>query len=606
MPKFMSIKSDSPDSPDSPDPEASPESIEDLRSVLAGLKEEMETLESSLSDFEEPEEDIEPLDPALEDLEDIGNRTRLASRRVAPREVPEALEELGEEESDAIPDARVVFDLNPKPNPDRVPQKRVAKVESEKPAKEKVPRISKREQKRLTREEKARARAEERAEIAKQRKASQESHGGEKVDSEELMQRSMDELDLENPLPDAMFAPNREHSDLVMDRRQRRLEAVAILAKKEREQDEVWDQGGGLDEDGRGVPERRFNLPIYLVQAALVSIAGLLIVMGVRTAYKSMRDAKDGEEEQARSDAPNLRALGLIEAREVVQSYFAAGSWEAKLEFVRQPDKARPRMERYYQSHPGEGAAISGVEVLDQIYNSLEGGEGFLIRCRLPDDTKKLVPAVRIRSEAPYFVVDWEVLVDYADVGWAAFLKAKKPGSRGVFRVYAVADDYGAPFEDSKKYLGLKLYSRKREEEAYGYIQRGSHDGRELQGVLDLSRERRGGGGAGSGRRSPRFQKMAAVSDDPKATLKAMQAIRDLPDPELDDTDLFGVKNFIKPELWRSLPDFWTPMTVEVEFPQLRGAGFLPRLEIVRFLSANWIIGETRMEMGTEVPIPGI
>jgi len=598
----MSTKSDS------PDPEESPESIEDLRSVLAGLEDEMETLKSSLTDFEESDEDV---DPSLEDLEDTANQTRSASRHLVPREAPERLyDELGEEECDAIPGARVVLDLNPKPNPDKVRSRREPKVDLAKPAREKVPRISKREQKRLAREEKARVRAKEREAAAAERREIIEAivpegqEFGEEL-ADEPVQRSMDELDLENPLPDASFAPNREHSDLVMDRRQRRLEASAIAAKREREQDEVWDQGELLNEDGLGAKERPFNLPIYLVQAALVSIAALLIVMGVRAAYNSMRGAKDGEEERARSEVPNLRALGLIEAREVVQSFFKAGSWEEKLEFVRQPEKARPRMERYYRDHPGEDAAIAGVDVIDQKYNSLVGGEGFLIRCQFPDDEVKLVPTVRVRSEAPFFVVDWEVFVDYADVDWAAFLGAKKPGSRGIYRIYAAEDDYwGPPFEDMEKYLPVKIYSKSREESAYGYVQRGTHDWRELRGALNVSHSRLQGKAAGSGI-SGIFQKMAAESEDPRATLRAMKEIRDLPEPEIDETDLFGAKNFIKPRLWQRPKDAWAPMTVELKFPTNSGGnGFLPRLEIVRFLSPNWIVGESQLELDAQAPIP--
>ena len=590
--------------PDSPHPEASSESIEDLRSVLAGLEEEMETLESSLSDLGESGEDQQVSEPSLEDLEDDANKTRLATRNLLPREAPEPLyEELGEEESDAIPDAGVVFDLNPKPNPDKVRPRREVKGGSEKPGREKVPRVSKREQKRLAREEKARVRAEAKKAAAAEKQETIQAtipegqEYGEEI-TDETVQRSMDELEMENPLPDATFAPNREHSDLVMDRRQRRLEAAAIAAKREREQDEVWDQSELAGEEGSGAVERPFNLPIYLVQATLVSIAALLVVMGVRAAYNSMRDAKDGEEERARSEEPNLRALGLIEAREVVQSYLAAEGWEAKSEFVRKPEEARSRMERYYREHPGEDAAITGVEVLDQKYNSLLGGEGFLIRCQLPNDEVKLVPTVRVRSEAPFFVVDWEVLVDYSDVDWASFLRARKPGSRGIYRIYAAEDDYYAPpFESSAEYLGLKLYSKKREESAYGYVKRGTPHSRELRGALDVSKARVKKSGAG-----PQFsriltQQMAADSKDPQATLNAMQAIRDLPEPKIDETDLFGTKNFIKPHLWQRPSDAWAPMTVELGFPASGKNGFLPRLEIVRFLSPNWIVGESRLEL---------
>ena len=98
---------------------------------------------------------------------------------------------------------------------------------------------------------------------------------------------------------------------------------------------------------------------------------------------------------------------------------------------------------------------------------------------------------------------------------------------------------------------------------------------------------------------------MAAESEDPRATLRAMKEIRDLPEPEIDETDLIGAKNFIKPRLWQRPKDAWAPMTVELKFPTNSGGnGFLPRLEIVRFLSPNWIVGESRLELDAQAPIP--
>ena len=140
--------------------------------------------------------------------------------------------------------------------------------------------------------------------------------------------------------------------------------------------------------------------------------------------------------------------------------------------------------------------------------------------------------------------------MDYADVDWAAFIKARKPGSSGIFRVYGVEDTfYEYAFQDKKKYLELRLYDKARETMAYGYIVRNSVDGRELQGTLKLWEQRQrekisGPVGAGLFERI-----MMSESENPQKMLKAMQAIRELPEVESDADDLFGDKNFIKPEL---------------------------------------------------------
>ena len=575
--------SKNPSSKDS-EPSDAPEDLEELRAVLAGLEAEMDTLEASITHRSDRPEEVgwtdeesvgesvtkatSEVEGVLDDLEDPTNATRGAKHHAIPRGAPEPVfEELGEEDpSVPVPMVGMVTDLNPKPGSARslVRVKGSGKagegsVESDPTNRAREPKPPRGSARKSKREERKRARLEKKAQNEAKKQVQEARVEGRDVDSTEegsVMEHSdeaaltMDDLDMENPLPEAAYAPLKEHSDLVMDRRRRRLAAEVRAEMKEKELHETWDQ----DDDAaleESLTRKRFNLPVYLVQALLVMLAGFLVVMGVRTAIKSTQDAKDGEELMDKGSAPGLEAVGLVEAEKALSDYLSAPNWKAKLKFVRQPEIAKERMQRYYAANPGE-SALTLKQVKGRQYNALDGGDGFMFTCEMEDGTILKVPVVRLEAEAPYFVVDWEALVDYADIGWAEFLEAQRPGSRGIFRLYGCEDDYYAyKFDDPKRDLVLQLYDVERSMAAFGYVEIGTPDWLELRRVLALWKKKNGNLGAA---------KPKLVTD---------------------------------PAHWLPQAKDWAPMTLEVEFPSEKTVGYMAQLRVVRFVSPNWIVAET-------------
>ncbi|MFT4637912.1 MAG: hypothetical protein ACI8T1_001227 [Verrucomicrobiales bacterium] len=563
---FMSHSLSSKDA-DSSD-EGVPQDLEELRAVLAGLEAEMETLEASIDHSKnEPVtenlgKDATVADEWLSDLEDPTNVTRGAVHRAAPRGALEPLfMGIGEEEDSGVPlpVVGVVTDLNPKPGSARNLIKGAKRTEfkADKPKRgPKPPRESKRKSKR---EERKRTRSEKKVETGVKKQISAERRFGTDQDpiegesqeeSDDRRELSIDDLDMENPLPEAVYAPLKEHSDLVMDRRRRRQAAEVRAEMKEKEQHENWDQ----DDDAaieEMLVQRRFNLPIYLVQALLVMLAGFLVVMGVRIAIKSTQDAKDGELLAEKRKAPGLEAVGVVEAKRSLVDFLSASNWQAKLEYVRRPEFAGPRMERYYAANPGEDQALAIKKVAGSEYNVLDGGDGFVFTCEMEDGSELKVPIVRMKAEAPYFVVDWETLVNYEDVGWAEFLQARRPGSRGIFRLYGCKDNYyNYLFDDEEKDLSLQLYDVDRTKVAYGYIKVGTPDWLEVRRVLTLWQKKNG-----------------------NLPINSQKLMKD-------------------PSHWLPQVKDWAPMTLEVEFPDVVGKSYEPQLRVVRFVSPIWIIDE--------------
>ncbi len=539
-------------------PPSETDDLEELRSVLADLEAKMESLQEVA---DEPEGDLSEIG----ELEDEANTTRSQTHLSTPRAAPEPLsKDLGTQvdPSQSIPEEGVLFDLNPEvsdadPGESAEPEATMPPLAllPNRPAAKSRPRAdapkrpSRREEKRRAREErKARSRA-KKSESPSETRATPAPAVEEIISPEEEgdLSLSIDDLDMENPLPDAPYAPGMDHSELVMDRRKRRQEWEVRQELKEEEEQALWDltTEKALEETAS---TRRFNFPVYLLLAFLVVLAAALIVLGVRTAIISMRAAKDGEDLTDR-EAEGLVAVGLEEAQKTLEDFLAAPTWEEKLPFVRKPDEAKPRMERFY-SRPNAPTLAPLEKILSRVYNEIEGGDGFDFHCLLQDDSVVTIPVVRFPAEGPFYVIDWEALVDYVDLDWTVFLERRRPGDRRIYRLYASRDDYFSHgFASANQYLCVRLYDLEKRASAFGYVMRQTPIEHEIDAVLKLWERRRGA------RQGPK-----------------------------DPNDFSA--NWLREEQW-------APMTLEVEIPEESGDNpYVIQLKIVRFVSPNWVIGD--------------
>lgn len=555
----------------------------------------IEELEAEVKELESAIEDDTPLDEEdedlLADLSDSADSLRSAPRETSPREAPEpVLIELGDRVHDLPePEEKIVVDLNPKPEADLL--ERPEKREKKKPARPKkagASKPSKNQLRKQARQERRRQKKQEQEEREAARRQKGERVNPDDADSEGADSDDakgsvlgMDDLDMENPLPEAAYTPGRDHADLVMDRKKRRLEAEARADKKEKERQATWerDDEASIQEQDR----KHFDLPLHVFQAVLVMLVGFLLVIGVRAAIKSMRDSEEGQELVA-EESPGKKALGWLDAEKALHDYLTAPGWEAKLAYVRNPEQARPRMQRFYEKHPGEDGAMPGVEVGGQVNHLiLDGGAGFTFLCRSPIGQAFRVPVVRIDHEAPFWVVDWESLVAYSDVEWAPFLEAREPGSRGIFRLWVHRENYYTlqfpeftpresltpflqeewdkeiekPLPDLESFRvnhSLFLTDPNREINAYGFVPKQLEDWPILNTVLMIKEERLG----------MSVSKSSAYNQIRRST-----------------------SNWV-----RSAPA-WSPMVLELAFPEEVSNSFVPELEVLRFISSNWVVSQS-------------
>ncbi len=515
--------------------------IDELKRALEGLEADVDTLQENIDTLSKEERRLKTnkvsdrREPPLKvrtrstkqkereqafTLEDPENTTRQEPRQSLPRPVPSPLfREIGG--TATAPEVEIDAEAKPTRPPSN---------------ENKRPKISAKER-RAKKKEKRQALA---AARAKKLAEKQEATEQEKEASDTS---GMDDLELENPLPDAAYSPERDHTHLVLDRRQRRVEA-ALRAEMMKPEESAWESEEVLPEELLS-PDRRFSLPIYLVKAALVTIAGFLVVSGIRTAILGTQSADDGQEPLPDAYTPGLSAVGIVEAEETLTAFLKAKTLDEMVQFVRRPDTARTRMEAFYATNPLQSYPNTGI--IERAYNSLEGGEGILFTCETSRGEKIKVPLVRIPDEAPYYVVDWEVYVNYADVDWAEFLSARKPGSVGVFRLYATEEDYfGWQFSDPEAYLCMLLYGIERENSAFAYVDLATQDSREIQAVMRLHERRE------AKRRGPRLETKA----------------------------------------WMPKDYTWSPMVLELRFPDEVPHSAVPQLEVVRYISPNWVVAK--------------
>ena len=138
--------------------------------------------------------------------------------------------------------------------------------------------------------------------------------------------------------------------------------------------------------------------------------------------------------------------------------------------------------------------------------------------------------------------------MDYADVDWEEFLEARKPGSAGVFRLYVTEEDYfGWQFSDKERYFCLLLYGIDREHSAFAYVDLATDDSREIRAILRLHHSREGR------TRGPQLQTRA----------------------------------------WMPKDYTWAPMVLELRFPEEVPASAVAQLEVVRYISPNWVVAQS-------------
>jgi hypothetical protein len=162
--------------------------------------------------------------------------------------------------------------------------------------------------------------------------------------------------------------------------------------------------------------------------------------------------------------------------------FWGATSIEEKSAFVHDRTRVKPLLKRYYEDE--NHADIPHGPLRDVGFYRMGTA---MIQHRTYDQPGRddvLELALR-RQEDGTYVLDWESYIGASDLSWAEFRRIK-PTLPVLFRAYAVLSDYyNYGYEDSSRYLCVKLLSRTSERPLYGYCDRNSAAARALAGIVN-------------------------------------------------------------------------------------------------------------------------
>lgn len=182
-------------------------------------------------------------------------------------------------------------------------------------------------------------------------------------------------------------------------------------------------------------------------------------------------------EEQAERDA--WQTIQTI--RGVAKEFFASDSLDAMLRSVRQIERVRPMMEKYYADKTIQPQEVVRFLELAPLTIPSSGDFWIVAAEMVSGKIDRLVIEVKSPVEAK---VDWETFVCAQPLDWEIFVKERPDGYRGDFRVYAENDTfYNYEFADSEKYQSYKITTINSREVIYGYAPR---DGKAYQTLARL------------------------------------------------------------------------------------------------------------------------
>lgn len=203
----------------------------------------------------------------------------------------------------------------------------------------------------------------------------------------------------------------------------------------------------------------------------------------VLIAYFSMGSAKQESTENITTAAPTNEEVGkkiFTTIQQTLQGYFNADTLEKKIAFVRNPSATKPRMEKFYSSHPLlPRECLSVVRMKPFFYGDKQLWH---VVAQLKDRSGVAVMVEQVGDDQ--FLVDWESHVDYQPMKWDDFL-TQKPDDAMSFRV-TVEDSpyYLHEFSDEKQWASFKLSQNDSDLMVHGYVPRDSEAHKKILAAL--------------------------------------------------------------------------------------------------------------------------
>lgn len=173
-------------------------------------------------------------------------------------------------------------------------------------------------------------------------------------------------------------------------------------------------------------------------------------------------DEKEAEQKSVRQIFEELTAC--------VSGYYSSSHIEAKLQYVRHPERVSILMEHYYKNHPmvtGEFAQFEKYSALD-----LEGVPFVYARVQLNNGKSENVLLEQMGDGS--FKLDWESNVHYLPMSWPDYIH-QRPTRPMTMRVMVAPDNfYVYEFRDNQKYDCYKLTAINSDDYIFGYVEKGS------------------------------------------------------------------------------------------------------------------------------------
>jgi hypothetical protein len=176
------------------------------------------------------------------------------------------------------------------------------------------------------------------------------------------------------------------------------------------------------------------------------------------------------------------QAALLAETEPLARKFLDATSIDELLPWVRQPLRAKPRMQREY---PQGRVEPPGLAKFNSNGNVDFGEAGALVEIRTRNFASRQLAFVETPAGLK---IDWESWAGWSDMTWPALLAAR-PTQAQVFRVIVKrVDYYNFGFSDDKQWQSYRLESLGGEHMIYGYVKRGSTMESKIQVAPDVER----------------------------------------------------------------------------------------------------------------------
>ncbi len=192
-----------------------------------------------------------------------------------------------------------------------------------------------------------------------------------------------------------------------------------------------------------------------------------------------------GSDAQADQEAGNL--IDRIDA--TTKAFFEASTITDLARYVRQPERVRPLMERYYAAAPLSANPRLNTKLLQPI--TIANRANLWVTAVELDDHKShnLIIEIFPNGEPR---IDWETFVCYQPMKWDTFATQRPTGTSYDFRLYVEPDNFFShEFTDSKRWFCFRLTALDSDETLFGYAPIGGEICEQIAALLNQNHGRK-------------------------------------------------------------------------------------------------------------------